>query len=418
MILQLAFRNIFRHRGRFILSTFVITVASLMLVFATGQIAGVKQALVRGMTDSLTGHLQIKAKAAPREFFDASSGRRLHLIQPEQLRSVMEKVGKIEGIEALAPRLRFTALIGNGEKSTPALVMAIDPVREAKVTTDLAPILSKFNAAPQAALISHYLSKKSGVGAGQEILILTETPDEAFNGRPHDIVGYAESPVLIDEYLNAMFIVNIERARKMIYVEEVATEIAIRVKPAYTDKLEQLKVQINAQLTPQEREYLGVYTYAEVAQAIGNVGKIAAGMAVIQVGAVLFIMLIIVLIVTRMGLLERQAEIGTLMSLGMTRMRLLKLFMAEVFIKVVIGYSVGVMIALFILNGIRASGGIKASTLVEQYMNGGKIMLPVIDANNVLLGFVLVVVASLFTTMFSCWKAGGQDVIVLLSSKK
>lgn len=418
MLLQLAYRNIFRHRGRFLLGTFVIAVASLLLVFATGQIGGVKQALVRGMTDSLTGHIQIKPKDAPRDFFDASSGRRMHLIEPGQLSRVLTAVRGIDAVAAATPRLRFSALIGNGESSTPALIMAVDPVSEPLVTPDLAPILSKLASNPQAALVSQYLTRKSGISIGEEILVLTETPSEVFNGRPYDIVGFAESPILIDEYMNAMFLVNISRARKMIYVEDVATEIALRLKPGREKELEQVMAQIGAALAPEDAAYLGVYSYGEVAKAVGSVGNIATGMAAIQVGAVMFVMLIIVLIITKMGLHERQAEIGTLMSLGMTRTRLVSLFMSEVVIKVLIGYGVGFVLAILMLTGIRASGGLRASTVVEQYMNGGKIMVPVIDSGNVLAGFAVVIAASLLTTLISCWKAGGQDAVALLSSKK
>ncbi|WP_338848371.1 FtsX-like permease family protein [Massilia sp. W12] len=411
-------RNIFRHKGRFFLSTFVIAIASLMLVTATCQIGGVKQALVRGMTDTLTGHLQIKAKESPREFFDATSGRRISMIQPAELRELLQRVSQVEGVAAAAPRLRFSALIGNGESSTPALVMALDPVAEAKVTTDMAPLYAKMLSNPQAALVSPHLIKKSGVGIGKEILVLSETPDENVNGRPYDIVGLAESPVLIDEYMNMMFMINIERARKMIYVDEIATEIAIRVKPGYEERLEEVRNRVQAVFSKEQKEVLGVYTYLEVAKAINSVGNIATGMAAIQVGVVMFIMLIIVLIVTRMGLFERRAEIGTLMSLGMTRSRLLQLFLSEITIKVMIGYLAGMLVALFILTGIQKSGGIKAATLVEQFMNGGKILVPVIDPVYALSGFALVISTSLLITFFSCWKSGSQDAIELLSGRK
>jgi|GEM_PF-3045632 len=418
MIIQLALRNSLRNRGRLLLSTFAIAVASMLLVYATGQIGGVRQALVRGMTDSLTGHLLVKPKEAPREFFDASSGRRMHLIDAAQLQDVLARLRALEAVEAAAPRLRFSALIGNGEDSTPALIMAVDPAAEAKVTTDLAAILPTLAKHPQGALVSRHLVEKTGIAVGNEILVLTETPSEVFNGRPYDIKGHADSPVLIDEYMNAMFLVNIDRARKMIYVDDVATEIAVRVRPEWRDRLDDVQRHIAAALSPAERDYLGVYTYAEVASAVGSVGRIATGIAAIQVGTVLFIMLIIVLIITRMGLHERRTEIGMLMSLGMTRARLAGLFLAEVVFKVVVGYGIGLAIAMLMLAGLREAGGMRAATLVEQYMNGGKIMMPVIDPFHIAAGFVLVTAAAVAVTFISCWKAGAQDAVELLAARK
>ena len=60
----------------------------------------------------------------------------------------------------------------------------------------------------------------------------------------------------------------------------------------------------------------------------------------------------------------------------------------------------------------------RAQTAVDQYLYGGKVMYPVIDPANILLGFLLVLTAALVTTLASCWKAGGQDAVLLLGSKK
>ncbi len=415
MIFRLAFRNVFRNRGRFLLSTFVVAIASLLLVYATGQIGGVKQALVRGVTDTLTGQVQIKPKAAPRDFFEYPSARRLNLIKAPDLDRILAKVRALDVVEAASERVRFGALIGNEERSTPALIMGIDPVSEAGVTPDLGTILSPLSN-PSAALVSEYLTKKSGIPIGKEILVFADTPNDSFSARPYTIAAYAKSPVLIDEFMNGTVLVDIASARKLLSLDGGATEIAIRLKPG--QEVDDAVSKIDAVLDQGEKQYLGVYPYTEVAKSVKNIGNIATGMGAIQVGAVMFVMLIIVLVITKMGLYERQAEIGTLMSIGMTRGRLMTLFISEVFIKILIGYGAGFSLAMFMLLGVRHSGGIKSATQIEQYMYGGKIMMPVIDFKNILIGFFVVIAAALLTTLVSCWKAGGEDAVVLLSGKK
>lgn len=418
MQLQLAIRNVFRHRGRFLLGTFIIGVASLLLVFASGQIGGVKAALARGMADSLTSHIQIKPKEAPHSFFDVSTGRRMELIDEEELASVLKKIRKIPAVEAASPRISFGAVVGDGETSTPAMIIAVDQKEEMRIIPDMADILPKLGLAIQAALVPIHLVEKTGIPLDKEILILTETPSEVFNGRPYDIKGYLRSPVLIDDFINNVIFVNLDRTRKMLYVENVATDIAVRVKPEYADRLDEAIAQINDALSSQEREHLGVYSFREVASAVGSVSGIATGMAAIQVGVVIFVMLVIVLILTKMGLHERRKEIGSLMALGMTRANLVSMFMLEVVIKVLIGFGLGFAIALVLMLGIRQSGGLKATTLVEQYMNGGKVLIPTLEPSNILLGLVLMLAVSIITTVASCWKAGGQDVVALLNAKE
>jgi ABC-type lipoprotein release transport system permease subunit len=69
------------------------------------------------------------------------------------------------------------------------------------------------------------------------------------------------------------------------------------------------------------------------------------------------------------------------------------------------------------LQGIKRSGGIRATNLVEQYMNGGKILLPVIDPLNIVFGLVIVLTSGLAVTFYGCWRAGDQSAIQLINSK-
>lgn len=417
MLFSLALRNVVRNKSRFILSAFVVTFASMMLVFSTSQIAGVKKSLERGMIDTLTGHIMLKHKDTPQDFFDLSTGLRLNLIEPDALANMMAKLEALEEVEAVAPRISLAALVGDGENSTPAYVIAIDPARDAKVIKDMADLLPKLSSNVQAALVSPYLIKKTGLPVGNEILVTTPTPLEVLNGRPYDIVDELVSPHLIDEYTNMIMFITIERARQMIYVEDVASEIVVRIKPEYLNELPEAVKKIQAQLSPQERDYMRVYSYHDVAKSIKSIGNIATGMASIQLGAILFVMLIIVAIVTKMSIVERYSEIGTLMAIGMTQARITGLLVGEVIIKIIFGYALGLIIALFMLQGIKRAGGIQAANLVEQYMNGGKILLPVIDPANIALGLIIVLFSGVAVTFYGCWRAADHSAIQLINSK-
>jgi ABC-type lipoprotein release transport system permease subunit len=417
LLVTLASRNVFRNRGRFLLTTFVVTVASALLVYGTGQIGGVERTLVTSMTDTLTGQIQIKPRSAPKAFFDLSSGRRMDLIRDDDVDRLLAALRASDVVEAASPRIRFGSLIGNDDRSVPALIMAVDPAQEPRVTPQLGTLIAPL-ADPGSSLISRYLSEKLGLGRGAELLVFTDTPNESFNARPYRIAGLAEAPVLIDEFMNAVFLVDLASARQLLYLSRGATEVAVRLKPGYETRLDRAVAHVEALLTPAERDYLAVYPYTEVAKSVENISAIAAGVGAIQVGTVMLVMLVIVLIVTKMSLHERRAEIGTLISIGMVRARLAALFLSEVVIRIVIGYGAGCALGLLLVLGVREGGGIRATTEVDQYLYGGKIMFPVIDVRSVALAFLLVLTAAVLTTLATCWKAGGQDAVALLGSKK
>lgn len=422
MIVHIALRNVFRNKSRLLLSTLIVAIASLLLVFATGQIAGVDKTLRTSMINTLTGHIQVKPKAVPVDFFEASLGRLRHYIQADDIHQLLVKVRAVEGVEAVAPRLRFGALVGDEKGSTGTMIMAVDPIAEKRVSPDLSSMLDVIEQNSQAAFISEELSEKTNLGIGDEILVLAETPEEIPNGRPYDISGFSTAPILIDEYMKGIFLIDLTSARGLMYGNNmgddsgITSEIAIRVKAEYVDQLPKVIERIEATLSKEEKEFLGVYSYRELAKAVGNVSNIAKSMAALQIGAVMFVMLVIVLIITKMGLHERRGEIGTLMSIGMARGPLISLFLLEVVIKVLIGYVAGLVIAVFLLFQLKQAGGMKSVTLVEQFMNGGKVMLPVIDVENILIGFFVVILVSMLTTLITCWNAASEDAVELLRS--
>jgi putative ABC transport system permease protein len=325
LIFHIALRNVFRNKSRLLLSTLIVAIASLLLVFATGQIAGVDKTLRTSMINTLIGHSQVKPKAVPVDFFEASLGRLRHYIQADGIHQLLVKVRAVEGVEAVAPRLRFGALVGDEKGSTGTMIMAVDPIAEKRVSPDLSSMLDVIEQNSQAAFISEELSERTNLGISDEILVLAETPEEIPNVRPYDISGFSTAPILIDEYMKGIFLIDLSSARRLMYGNNmgddsgITSEIAIRVKAEYVDQLPKVIERIEATLSKEEKEFLGVYSYRELAKAVGNVSNIAKSMMAPQIGAVMFVMLVIVLIITKMGLHERRGEIGTLMSIGMAR---------------------------------------------------------------------------------------------------
>lgn len=418
MLLSLSVRNLFRHRWRFLINILVVMIASCLLVVALGQIGGINRTLTQSVTNTLTGHLVVKPQIAPVDFFQFTSSKKLPLIPTEHVPQVLQKLRALPYIEAASERVRFGSLIGDDNKSEAAMVVAVNPQTEAQVCTDLSDIVEPLKNGENA-VISKYLSKKTRLDQGENIVVFSETPNDSFNAAEYTLADIVNTPVLIDEFINNVFFINIDTAHELLYLDGEATEIVIRVKPEYQtpEAIGALRDQLNREFASQFPN-LQTYAYFDVETSIENISVIAEGLGVIQVGTIVLVMLVTVLILTSITLHERRFEIGTLMSIGMTPGKLTGMFMMEVFLKVVIGYVVGFTIGVLILTGINASGGIQAATQVDQYIYGGKVMFPIIDIAGSLLGGVLVIGVSLLVTWTTCHKAGRQNLVSLLSNKK
>jgi len=418
VLFALSFRNLLRHRGRLVINTLVVTIASCLLVVALGQIEGINRALTSSVTDTLTAHLTIKPSMAPVSFFQFESSKKIPLISSSDLKKVMDKLQSLPYVESAAPRLRFGSLIGDDNRSNPAMVFAVDPELEAKACPDLADIIKPLRNSDNA-VISSYLLKKSRLSINDPIVVFSDTPNLSFNAAQFKLDSTIKTPVLIDEYVNNIIFVNLKSANDLLYLNNEVSEIVVRLKAEYSDKAGQREKRDEIQsILGGDLSYLKVYTYSQVESSIENISSIASGMGFIQVGTIMVVMLVTILILTSISLHERRFEIGALMSIGMTPWRMTYMFLLEVLMKTGLGFVLGLVIGVLILTGVNESGGIQAASQIDQYIYGGKQMFPVIDLSRILLGGFLMVVVALLTTLASCYGAARQDPVALLNNRK
>lgn len=418
MLFKILFRNIFRHKGKLIINTLVVMVASCLLVIALGQIGGISKTLSDSVVNTLTGHLVIKPTQAPVNFFQFTSSRTLPLIKGDDVKHILQDLASRDFVVGASERLRFGSLIGDETRSSPAMVLAVNPETEAKVCPDLGAIIAPLKTEGNA-LISKYLSRKAKQDVGSEIVLFSETPNDTVNAYEVKLSDYINTPVLIDEYSNQLLIVNLQAAKELLYLENEASEIVIRVGTEFTSKeeLAALKKKLQASLS-EKYNYLSVYTYYEVEDSIENISVIAKSMGSIQVGTIIVVMLVTILLLTSLTLHERRFEIGMLISIGMTPGKLTTMFILEVLFKLLLGYFLGFILGLLVLFVINSNGGIHASQVVEQYMYGGKVMVPIYDIKNSIYGGVFLILTSLALVFATCHKAARKSLVELLNSAK
>lgn len=418
MFIALSIRNLLRNRGQLAINTVVVMIASCLLVVALGQIGGINRTLTNSVTDTLTGHITVKPNSAPVNFFQFESSRKLPLISAKDVKKTIAALSELPFVEASAPRLRFGSLIGDDERSNPAMVFAVDPPAEAKASPDLATIVAPLTE-EGGAIISSKLLKKSRLTLDDFVVVFSETPSNSFNAGQFIIKNTISTPVLIDEYVNNIIFIALEDARQLLYLDGEASEIVVRLKPGFSSKEQLIQARDTIQaILGANNNTLRAYTYSEVESSIENISSIASGMGFIQVGTIMLVMLVTVLILTSISLYERRFEIGALMSIGMTPWSLTLMFMLEVFFKTAIGFLAGFVVGIGILSIINALGGIQSTSQIDQYIYGGKQMFPVIDLAKSIVGGLLMLLVAMTVTLVTCVKAARQDPVALLNNRK
>jgi len=126
MLLQLAWRNIWRNKRRTLITISAIAFAVFFAAFAISFNKGVFDAMIDGAVRQYFGYAQIHGNGYWEEKSIDNS-----LAFDNQLKGLPEQVS---GVEAVVPRIETFALAAAGDRSTGVLAIGIDPEKEQDLT--------------------------------------------------------------------------------------------------------------------------------------------------------------------------------------------------------------------------------------------------------------------------------------------
>ena len=170
--MKMAWRNVWRNPRRSIITILAIAFATVLLIFMFSFQLGVFETLIDVTVRMHTGHIQVQAKGY-QEKRDISS------VVPDP-----EAVGKIlaatPNVAAFTMRTNAFSLVSSRERTYGALIIGIDPEREAKVSTIKRLVREgSYLAAGDTnqALVGKILAKNLRVGVGDELTIIGQGQD-------------------------------------------------------------------------------------------------------------------------------------------------------------------------------------------------------------------------------------------------
>lgn len=122
MILKLATRNIWRNRQRTLITASSVAFGVWLAVFFVGTREHTYQRLIDASSKMGVGHIAV----TPPDFFDLPSpSKRL-----SNSKEIIDSVENIKGIKAVLPRITGTAVVATSVKSTGVSYIGIDPMVE------------------------------------------------------------------------------------------------------------------------------------------------------------------------------------------------------------------------------------------------------------------------------------------------
>lgn len=337
---RIALRSLRRNRRRSALTLAAVVIGVAVVVFAHGFGEGLTVSLVQTLINTRLGALQVHAKG----YLDAVEAQPLKkdFALDDQL---LAAVSGTPGVAAVAPRLRFGALLGDGTSSTIVMVDAVDPVAELRVcparTSEVPSDHGAFvdMAQPRGGVLGAEMAKGMKTKVGATLTLQAAGKEGQLNALDLEVRGISRGAASFLDSKRSMT-VPLAYGQELLQMQGRATELALTLHDV--QQVEQVRAALQERLGPG----FEVSTWAEVMpflrDATERIDIILRGVSV-----VLFLLVVFGVVNTMlMNVYERVREIGTLLAIGWRRRNILALFVLEAAVLGVVGGAIGAAIGL------------------------------------------------------------------------
>ena len=358
---KMAWRNIWRNPRRSILTMTAIAFASLLLVFMLSFQFGSYDTMINSAVKIHTGHLQVQA-----EGYQDKRSMRLVVPDPEAIGSILDGT---PGIDAYTYRANAFSLVSSKERTYGIMVIGIDPVREANVSTLKRVIRQGSYLSAEdtdQALVGELLAKNLRVGLGDELVVLGQGRDGSVAATVVQVKGIYNSGM--DEFDRSSIHVPLKHFQEAYAMrgsvhEVVALGISLGKIPA-------IKRAVARAVENQDPKHnLVVLDWMDLMP-----GLVEGIQLDLVSGLILYVILIVVVAFSilntfLMAVFERTREFGVLMAIGTTPGRLTKILLLESITMTIVGIVFGMIAGslvtwYFQMHGISIAG---TSEVVRQF---------------------------------------------------
>jgi len=398
--MKAAIRHIMRNRRRTILTLLAVLIPIYFLIVMFGFVNSMVQDMFESSTRFDTGHMQIRAEKT------RATGSAIPLMSDPA--DALAALASMDGIEWSTVRLDLPALASVGERTRTVFVRGVVP-EEIDPISNMADRIVEgefLTSDSTGVLVGEELAELLGLEHGDDMVLLGAHPEASLGAIRAPIAGIYNAP---EATIGRMFVyANLATARQLARSKTTATAIIIRVDgvvgPQDAGLMEQKANALRA-ILPSGYE---VQDWLELLPVMDGYMKILTPMLLIM--AIVFFGLgaLVVVNTLYLSVMERTREIGLIIALGASRMRVIGMVLTEAGIITLAGAFYGALIGVGIILIVEAFGGIPLWGQMAAYMR--EIGIPPvlhmsITAPQVLLSAGAMAVVAMLAAWMPAWKA-------------
>lgn len=395
--ISLALRNVVRHKRRSFIAVLSICIGITSLLLAGGFIEWNLRFGRESTIHSQLGHIRLFKNG----YLDAGQADPSAFLFPLEDKD-LSRLLAVPGVKVVAPRLSFNGLVSHGEATVSFIGEGVAPLQEKEISRSVTITDGVDMRADDAKgiVVGQGLAANLGVVPGDVVVLMVNTVDGRVNAAEVRVVGLFAT--VTKAYDDSALRVPISLAHQLLRASGAHSYAVL------LEETEQTSGVVKRLEEMFKGSGLAVVPWSDLADFYNKTAELFGK----QVDVVrLIIALIIMLSIANslmMSVMERTAEIGTMMALGQTRQGVLSLFLMEGAFLGIFGGVSGIFLGWLSGMGISAIGipmpappgmafGYTAEISVTWWM--------------VVQSFVMAVLTSLVASFYPAWKASRMQIV-------
>lgn len=403
---DIAIRNIKRNKKRSILSFTATALATFAIVFMFSFLGGFGKDIRDVAFNYNTGEVLIRHI----DFDEKSFSLDRAVDNYKEVLKILER--DYESL-SFSPRINFPSTVLDDDKSYISFGVAVDfSNEESYLNLSDKIIKGKMPTKPKEVIMGHGLAKELNLDIGDKFTPITTTRKGASTGITFQVaaLGKFEDPA----FSNKTFIVSLDKLSEMLRMKGAISDIL--VKGVGDRKINRTVRRMNTTLGVYGFNTIRAYSWKDVGVSFSFYQM--ADFTYTIVGILFFFLASTVIANTMlMAVFERRREIGTITSLGMTDLEVIRLFFLEAFFLGVIGAGIGVVVGSLLVLPLSIIGLDLTSMAAGVEMGASFHIFPQLSIKSTLLVFIYSVFIASFVSFFPSQSAAKVDPVVALRSE-
>ena len=299
MLLKMAFRNVFRHKIRSILTLVSLAFGIFIIILGVGLNLGMERHIIKISKEVDVADYKLYKKGYFEEKFDNIDDR-LDFMIPDPASKIIDKYKN-------SKRIVFQGTISNDSYDSPVNIIGGDLKEEESLFHRTSYLID----GTSGVVLGVQLAKTLGLSIGDPFILKGTTKKGSLNAKDFIVTGIIKSGLM-----------NFDNSTILISKKEIEK---------FTETTGFNDVSLRGKISPEDRESLETFgidiiSYEEELEDIIAVTQLKVKITFIFGAIILFISSVGIINTMLMAMLERKKEIGMLMANGVKQSTILKLF--------------------------------------------------------------------------------------------